>query len=275
MTPDIPVWLKEARASYSGYNGKQPYSIPVKNTSITRAKNTMDAVERDGFAKNLAKPNILIAGAGLNSNTQCAYVPFMLAAHFEGRGQDYQMTIVDISATVIEAIAKGLHVSVLNRTLEEPDYEPIWKKYLADTHQTDVQVEQERLPRKREALVPQTFRDKLANDDITLINGDIALTELGVEQFDYVDCMNLLYQLPEAGQKLAVANMSRALKVGGLMLLNDVSGGIGGIPTFKTRRGWLDKDVALDLGLQEVGPQIAKPIESLHQLYVKTNPTLV
>lgn len=268
----IPSWIQAAHAEYQ----PTPVAHVSTETDILRGGPIIKVIDRILPTVNHA-PRVLLVGLGYDNEPLMGCVePFKVAAHLEGRGIDYRMTLVDIVPDVIADVRNKTTVYVSARqysgeVLESMDRE--WNKYLSDTKQAGrILFENEpgmqfydyllnsppdaymtaELYLKRgvyAASVSPQFRTKLASGEIKLVEGDIAKADIGdPEGYDAVELTNVLYLMPRAGQQLALGNVARNTRQGGLILLNDI-GGYSGTPVFPRLGGWLDDKKMDDLQL--------------------------
>lgn len=237
----VPVWWRAAAESYRG-----PRPFNWTETDFCRADWTIKVLDTSVLPE-AENPSILIAGLGLDMGfVPCSYTPFRVAAHLEGRGLNYTMTLIDIDSDVIDDVRNRSMVSLWNPMYVQSgmeSYKDAWDKYLRDTGQLDSMAGVTRV-----ASVPKTFHSKLQTGEIQLLHTDIAVADLQSRQFDYVECLNVLYLLPDSGQQLAMANMTQSLRHGGYLLINDNKGNL-----FSQTGGWLSQSYLDDLRLQVIG----------------------
>jgi chemotaxis methyl-accepting protein methylase len=99
------------------------------------------------------------------------------------------------------------------------------------------------------AAVPAVFKQKLEIGEVSLQNQGVDKMDFSENYFDFVACMNVLYQLSEYEQKEALARMHSALKIGGHVLFNDFQ--FQGTQMFSevgSRKGWLKLPMAEKIG---------------------------
>jgi hypothetical protein len=275
ITPDIAgltslSWLTSAAVEYQKITG----SIYTE-TNFFRGNTSIEILDK--ILPDIPhKPNILLVGLGLTFEPViCCYEPFRIAAHLEGKGVDYTMTLVDVDESVVEDIQtrSKLYLSYhqFDKSLAS-NFETVWKKYLADTKQKGREIFEleeglkfssylvedngRRITYKNylkdgiaAADVSPQFRAKLRSGEIKLVQDDIAVADIRtVTPYDYVELTNVLYLMPHAGQQLALANVSNAMRNGGRLLLNDI-GGYAGRPVFTSLGGWFNDEKMAQLGL--------------------------
>ncbi|MBI4130101.1 hypothetical protein HY468_02175 [Candidatus Roizmanbacteria bacterium] len=233
--------------------------------------------------------NVLIVGAGLNTvygKSRCPHEPYQLAAMLEAATQEYQMTIVDSNPEVIADIQQR---EIIFYPVEDRDWdydeedEAAWNNYLQDlglidriihkipdelqsaisfirlassdqgANRIDELVYQGALRRGVHiAKIPDTFLRKLANGEVELIQGDIAMTHLPDDHFGFCSMMNLLCYLDVETQKSAVYTVACSLKGGGVLVLNEHRAPGGKTPLFAEAGGWLGEPELQSLGLEVV-----------------------
>lgn len=266
-------WLARAADGYKRLIGKS-----YAETTFFRGNGSIKILDRI-LPEISHKPNVLLVGLGLVADPIiCCYEPFKVAAHLEGKGVDYVMTLVDADNDVMEDIKGRTRLFLACRhyyTELRENFEREWREYLTDTKQEgsetfdieeglnfcpDFKKDDDWLPYSGYASylkdgilvaeVSPQFRIKLASGDIRLVQDDIAVADLGVPgQFDYVECTNVLYLMSAEGQQLALANISRSMTNGGRLLVNDRNVSTG-TPLFTRLKGWLDGERLKQLGLE-------------------------
>lgn len=260
-------WLAQASKDYQRITGRS-----YTETSFLRGNKSIEILERV-LPDIPHRPNILLVGLGLDAEPLiCCYEPFRVAAHLEGRGLDYEMTLVDVDRDVIEDIKGRTKVFLAGRQYSgnlRKNLKKAWEKYLNDTKQTGRETFEREdglifspylekgdwysyknylRPGISVADVSPQFRAKLVDGEISLILDDIAVADLKKSgKFDYAECTNVLYLIPEPGQQLALANISTALRPNARLLVNDIGGYIG-TPIFTRLGGWLDDEKLAQLG---------------------------
>lgn len=275
IQPTAPQWLVEAAQQYAGpidANTETHFLRAVESTTVL-----------DMVLPSLSKtPHIMIAGLGLAREPLIhSYVPFIVSAHLEGKGIDYRMTLVDIDPEVIADIRMRRNIFVLKRayrtTTGQAKVEANWAKYLKDTNQqgsivTELVSGLTFAPYMMDcshhppyyidylsngifvAEVSPIFRNKLQSEEVRLLEGDITTVDLHSRRsFDYVECVNTLYQLSTPGQQLAIANMAASIKSGGFLLIDDYGPRslkfLHYDPIFPEFGGWLTDARLTELGL--------------------------
>jgi len=241
IVEERPTWIQSAMQAYRG-----PVRPNWTETDFCRADWSIRVLDKYVLPSLEEEPHILIAGLGLDMGfIPCSYSPFRIATHLEGKGLDYTMTLVDIDEAVILDVANRSAVSLWNPLYVQSGaegYKDAWDKYLHDTNQADNMIGLTRV-----ANVPRTFQAGLQTGGVDLLHADIATADLSQSQFDYAECLNVLYLLPSAGQQLAIVNMTDALKDGGYVLINDNDGSL-----FQEEGGWLGQAYLDNIGLQFV-----------------------
>ena len=260
MSPEV-IWLTQAKEHYKK---SQPDSPVRVETNFGRANQSIKVLQEKILPLN-HKPNILIVGVGNkggdNNPLVCSYSPFVMSAFLEAQGVDFRMSLVDIADTVISDVKTRENLYLTSEYIHEfSGSEEDWRNYLNWTKQT------ERILHEGEeglvfgytdslfppefylkqgihaAEVPQGFKEKRKKGEIILIEDDIAVADLGVNRYDFVELTNVLYHLPTEGQMLAIANIAGSLNEGGLVLVNDI-GELAGIPLFAQVGGWLNEEM--------------------------------
>lgn len=263
-------WVAEAARKYTKVTRR-----PEGQTNFLRGTASIEILQKI-LPEIGRQPNILLVGLGLDAEPLlCCYVPYRIAAHLEGINVDYQMTLVDVNPEVITDISGRTRLFLTCRQYGgqlRTNLENAWIQYLDDTGQTNnVTFEREAglnfypyLQRDVDgfsyrnyldrgifvANVSAQFRSKLVDGGIRLILNDVAVADLGDPgQFDFVECVNILYLLTTEGQQLALANIAQSMAAGGRLLINDI-GGYTGTPMFRRLGGWLDNKKLKQLGLE-------------------------
>lgn len=276
-------WLVKASEQYKT---QAENSVRVE-TNFGRAQASMDLLREKVLPVN-THPNILLIGVGYKGGDEnplvCTYSPFVLAAFLEAGNIDYRMSIVDIAGEALADVRSRKSLYLTDVAMGEMlDSGTGWRKYLSWTHQEERVLHEgeeglifgytdRTFPEEfylnngiHAAEIPQRFKTKLQRGEITLIEGDIAVTDLGAEGFDFAECMNVLYQLSAEGQMLALANIAKALNPGGLILLNDLGNlADNPSPVFDQLGGWLAhgmlKDIDLEIvNLDTIGIEVEQP----------------
>ena len=270
-TTSTPIWVKQVSEGYRPERGH----IGITETSFARGNRSIALI--DQISPNLGhRPNVLLVGLGLDAEPilHC-YEPFRVAAHLEGRGIDYTMTLVDATQEVIDDIRSRSAIFLLGRKFGDGEARKIlgnmWVKYLTDTRQRgrttfevleglnfpDFMFDPRAMVGAHSYLmdgvyvadVSMQFRQKLETGEINLIHQDIAVADIETRQpYDYVEFTNVAYLMSPEGQKMALANISRHMRAGGLMLVDDI-GGYSGTPLLSRFKGWLDEEKLHDLSL--------------------------
>jgi len=261
-------WLAKARKQY-----KTPDDVSVRaETNFGRANQVTELLERKTLPVS-SQPSILLVGIGSLGDhfinpLRCTYTPFVTAAWLDAKNVQYRMVVVDIIDSIIEDVRKRERLYLTHFYFEDYVYtEDDWKRYLAHTGQQDrvinsredglvfidhpeLSIESYLQSGIHTAGIPRQFRDKVQSGEITLISDDIAEVDLNCySKFDLVECTNVLYHLPAAGQMLALANIAHATNKNGLILVNDFGDYNGGTPLFSELGGWLNKERLKQLGL--------------------------
>lgn len=262
-------WLKKASEEYQPITGSS-----YTETSFFRGNSSIEVL--DTILPEIPhRPNILLVGLGLDADPLlCPYEPYKIAAHLEGKKIDYTMTLVDIDEKVIDDVRNREKLFLAYKQFEGKlavSFEREWNAYLSSTHQQgELLYEQEEgmnflsyyeaenamVPFTSyltdgiaAAYIPRSFRSKLITGEISLLNADIALAHIAdTGPYDYADITNVLYQMSEHGQELALANIAWSLRPHGRLLVNDI-GGYVGTPVFSRLGGWLDDERVGQLGL--------------------------
>lgn len=258
------TWLIDAAENYFG-----PESYNSLETAFIRGDVTLPLIE--GVLSRVPVPNILVTGLGYDAGSiLCSYEHYKIAARVEAAGRDYRMTLVDIDPNIIDDVKRRnkVFVSLLQRYtgMQDPVNVQSWQKYLSDTRQqqritkapmeglhfANTYVADEGLQRGvAYADVPAGFARKLQADEIAFVNSDIATAQLGeLGSYDLVSIMNVLYMIPPEGQQLAIANIVASMKVGGLLVVNDILFSRHPLLTVFDDEGWLDDEKMSDLGLE-------------------------
>lgn len=267
----IPDWLVAAAEQYEIDSNRWAW----KQTGLRRAERSIRVL--DQINSYVERPEILMVGLGIDAEPLIECVtPHLIAAHLQGRGVDYTMTLVDIDEQVINDVMGRNRLYGTLRHFDDVTNgvnERAWFKYLADTGQEEIVLyENDDVPELRfspdfyasewgeiarmigrglhVARVPRSFAEKRHNGDVEALWGDIAMVELR-RQYDYAELMNVLYHLTISGQMLAVANVSVSMREGGLVLLNDAVTAEG-TPLFERNGGWVNKSMLGDIGLEVV-----------------------
>lgn len=270
--PEQPIWLPDS-TNYKNTvpNGATPdYTYPNRGFAVA-------LLLKDYFVR--ARPdkvNFLEVGVGGGiGNIICPYEPYYIASTLEQLNLPYSGLVIDRDKKVLD--------NFIDRTSLFYDYEryekdelngmSAWRYYLQSTGQSE-RVTHQPHPQllfkdispipfskwlaQKEALekgvlvanTPVTFAEKLRSGQVSVLQDDVAKVNLApYGDFDFITCMNVLYYLDEAGQKLALHNMAKNLKKGGALTFND-SKIIR--PVSKSLGGWLDSAEMDDLKLSEV-----------------------
>lgn len=265
MSPELN-WLMQAKEQYKGY----PDERVRAETNFGRANNSINILREKILSVN-NNPNILLVGIGDKGGSEnpliCSYSPFVISAYLEAQGIDYKMTVVDLCDAVINDVKIRNNLYLSSEYLSSfKDASRDWKRYLDWTKQdervlheaeeglvfgyTDPIFPPEFYLKQgiHTAKVPQSFKSKLQNGDVVLIEDDIAVADLGNKKHDFVECMNVLYHLPQEGQMLAIANIAKSLNKNGLILINDI-GELAKNPLFIELGGWCNESMLKQVGL--------------------------
>ncbi|MEP7166573.1 MAG: hypothetical protein ABI758_01180 [Candidatus Woesebacteria bacterium] len=253
-----------------------PQSDKCDDTSMARANKTIRILTE--FRADLPSiPNVLIVGLGYSTNDlQISINVHRIAAHLQEQHLDYKMTLVDYDPKIIQDVQERKFLYCIQKLYTEDTEDGInnaWQKYLGDadvkeevvhSHQPQLTFASyysdnqddfystERIFKKgiRKAPVSEIFLQKMAKNEIIFICDDIATADLDQsEPHDYVEIINLLYLLPAPKQQLALNNIISHLKVGGLILLDDISY-FGINPLFAEKNGWFTSAIAKEMGLE-------------------------
>jgi hypothetical protein len=237
--------VQEARQrSSEGYNTGNDLT-----TGIIRGQYALDALETLVNPPSDRPLRILEVGIGYENDmfkcpNDCPYEPYRISSYLEFRGIDYQMVIVDLDERVVEDLKRRTTVYVSSNQLDTFRHRPTWEQYLCWTNQegkswtasvSGQSVRGNELIISDGALatgdayeffeaaaVPSSFRSKMDNGEVVVLQGDVATVDLsGYDPFDMVVCMNVLYQLDKDGQTLALYNMARALSIGGVLVIDN------------------------------------------------------
>jgi|GEM_PF-4932188 len=122
---------------------------------------------------------------------------------------------------------------------------------------------------------PRSFHRKKENGEINFVLGDIVTFNLSpYGPFDIVQCLDVLRHVgPEYDAKaaneavtLGILNMSRNMKRGGIMVIDDVR---YNLPNFSYYRRKPSKRVLKELGLEQSDEPIRSPEKSFYLFYRK------
>lgn len=261
-------WLIEAAREYEAVTG-QSYtesSFLRGNLSISILDQIIPDIQHD--------PNILLVGLGRDMDPiVSSYEPFRIAAHLQGKGVNYAMTLVDVDPDVVHDVLNRRNLYVSYRQFDGRLYQSMenaWRKYLSDTQQEGRDVFEledelffaEYLDGRWDhsyknhlergvvsAEVSPQFRQKLQAGEIELVHKDIAVADIRARgPYDYAEFTNVMHLMSKQGQQLAMANIAMALRTGGRVLINDLGGYIGE-PVLTRFNGWFDKRKMRQLGL--------------------------
>ena len=276
-----PKWVEEAKKKYKFDNTREI----ILQTDVSRGSDAiweLNQLVKNEFFKT-DKYKVLLVGAGyhgrsgdIGTKILCSYEIFNLAAYFEHKGLDYEISVVDIDNNPLMDIISRQHIFVPHAFIKDrPDeYSPemnwrksAWKRYLALTNQPDTITHFEMNGLKTDphesldklltegihyAKIPSKFSQKIKSQDIVTINNDIAETEFD-KKFDFIICSNILYMLPKEGQQLAIYNMANALtNPGAIYLWEPLKTSITQqkiSPIMKEDNGWLTNKVMGQMGL--------------------------
>lgn len=277
-------WVDQAAQAY-----KDDVAYNSTETSFRRGRQTIELLGRF-FPSVSQRPNILIVGLGREGAviSECI-VPHKIAAYFQGRGQDFAMTLLDKDPSVLaDVVGRKTFYMVpgSGRSTSFVEQWEEWNKYLHDTGQIGrrVNVLEDSLTFRDDipgpgnpygvdrylqdgifaASVSPEFKRRIAKGSIHIREGDIATSDLiNTGPYDFVDIKHVFYLLNTAGQQLALANIVRNLRPGGRIFLDDTSKTSGGTPLLDRYGGWLTKRKLRELGMV---------VESVnHSPYVKTS----
>lgn len=260
---DIP-WLNEAANEYTEQTGSS-----YTESSFLRGNLSIKFLDR--LLPNLThNPNILLVGLGRSREPiVCTYEPFRIAAHLQGKGSEYRMTLVDVDPDVIDEVCNRSTLYIPSRL--SSGTANAWQKYLTDTGQQAREIHEHEqglvlanyLQNTESAFyydilkkgvsaaqVSSQFRQKLQNGEISVVHSDIAVADIRTTvPYDYVELTNILYLMSPQGQQLAMANIALSLADEGRLLLNDI-GGYNGVPLLPRFGGWFDDEKMAQLGLE-------------------------
>lgn len=258
------LWLNEAANEYNEQTGPS-----YTESSFVRGNLSIQLLDR--LLPSLShSPTILLVGLGRSMEPiVCTYEPFRIAAHLQGKGCDYRMTLVDVDQDVVDEVRNRNTLYMPSRL--NPGTASAWQKYLKDTEQKEREVREHEqglvlasyLQNTESAFyydimgkgisaanVTPQFRQKLENGEISLIHSDIAVADIRpTGPYDYVEFTNVLYLMSRQGQQLAMANIAFSLAQEGYLLINDI-GGYTGEPLLSRFGGWFDEEKMAQLGLE-------------------------
>ncbi|MFA5796766.1 MAG: class I SAM-dependent methyltransferase [Candidatus Woesearchaeota archaeon] len=258
-----PQWITEAKTSYTGGVGPE-YS----ETDFSRGRSANQVLERRILPTTEGIINILLIGVGIDGDVMYgSSEPYRISGFLEGREKDYRMTIVDKDPLVIADVQSRRKICILNSMYKTHKwYSKEWDSFLKDTGREDRLVHglvdgltlyefksKDLLSRYfksgfRIGEIPRQFKKKLESGEVLLVTADIANVDLPDQSgFDFVSCPNVLYLLPSDGQKLAIYNIARHTKKGGLVLTNDL--GYSDNPLLPRQGGWFTEDKQREIGL--------------------------
>ncbi|MBI4162607.1 MAG: hypothetical protein HY513_02900 [Candidatus Aenigmarchaeota archaeon] len=261
-----PVWVAEARRAYA------PELVETSSeTSFGRGQFARKTLSRYVLPRFEDDINILVVGAGLDTKVvYCPVEPYLISGFLQSKKRDYRMTVIDKDPKVIGDLHERRNVFVADSSVQS--IKDGWNLLLKYTGQRDDVVHElveglEMTPFSnmfgqqqryfdsgiRRAEIPGSFREKLDSGEVKLMNDDIATADLlSHGPFDFISCENVLYLISEEGQKLAMHNISRNIRQGGMILFNDFWNGIGSrvLPDSWPYKGWFDKEKQAELGLR-------------------------
>jgi len=217
----IKDWLDESREEYDPDKIHEGLGVVTQ----TRFGSMMKILEENNLETLLPAEKVAILIVGPGGNSELGYMPYELyelTAYLEAHGIDYDLTILEILPQVAEQIRKRsqLEVSIWDllqsRTADMFD-EFSWPTYCRYVdHKSEIQPNQEICC----APIPKSLVKKLDDEEVDIIIGDVALTQLPKNKYDLVICRNVLYQISEAGRKLAFYNLSSSMRTKGNIWTN-------------------------------------------------------
>ena len=122
---------------------------------------------------------------------------------------------------------------------------------------------------------PLSFHRKKKNYEVSFVLGDIVTFDLSpYGPFDIVQCLNVLRHVgPEYDAKaaneaatLGILNMSRNMKKGGIMVIDDIRYNLPNLSHYRRKPG---KRLLKELGLEEAEEPIKSPEKSFYLFYRK------
>jgi|WetSurMetagenome_2_1015567.scaffolds.fasta_scaffold450798_1 chemotaxis methyl-accepting protein methylase len=195
----------------------------------------------------------------------CTYQPYKIAAFLETTELNPHIVMVDNDKDITAKMFTRKYLYISEKSLKDKEIKKAWDRYLFMTRLTDNKIDTQPVDLEfhevitsgmirasgqdwinkgiRSVNIPSSFKNKINNGDYRIILDDISRVSLPTEM-DYISCINLLYLLPKEGQILAIENMAKALRQGGVLLINDV-GAKGGLIS-----KWLTPDLLVYFGLK-------------------------
>lgn len=256
-TETKPDWVKQLLASHES-------NFPQNDsTNLSRAFESADVLKL--ILVNLDIKTLAVLGPGFNSRGILqTVVPPVLAARLGNLNKpDFRMIVVDIDKRLPEVVRKPSIYVLLNTEEQKRD----WQKYLTESKQEDwlvvdnepdLELSDERVKQWRQrypihaAHVPEIYKHYLQTGRITTVVKDIAMGEwAGLASLDYIDCCHVLMHLSAAAQKLALWQISQALRQDGFVLIDDRDRGSSNV-LFEQNGGWLGDEILREIRLRKL-----------------------
>ncbi len=217
----IEDWLEQARLEYNPQKIHESLGVITQ----TRFGSMLDMLQENNVSQlfKSKKINLLIVGPG--GQSEMGYMPYELyevTAYLESQDFDYNLTVLEILPKVAEKVLMRRKLGVSIWDLIQSDLATNFFEYSWPTY-CNLVGSDSTTRRNQETFwtdIPKSLATKLDNGDVEIIVEDVASAQLPENTFDFVIARNVLYQVDQAGKKLAYHNLSKSMKSKGFLWTN-------------------------------------------------------
>lgn len=224
QTTKEPAWIASYRVEYER-DPVNPEKVFLQGC-FGRFLQFADTIHLNELLEEGSNPSVLVVGAGASNYLDVtAFDLYEAVAYLEGHNIGYgTLDVVDITAEAIESVRMSTRFFFSSHKLQNwpslaKSFDVNWETYLRYTNQFE--------PNSRHsgeiyaAGIPNSLEQKINRKKVGLATGDISTTALPLsgKKYDLVVCRSVLYHLSEAGQKLALYNMSNAMTKDAVLLV--------------------------------------------------------
>jgi hypothetical protein len=246
----IPTWITKEIEKYNCNRSSSKKSFA--NSDFGRFLLHARTIGLEDLLPKKKSLNVLVVGpSGHDIFGYQHYELFEMMAYIKKCGKDYNaIDVVDIIPESLAELIDTEQIKVPFCWENEKMFQNAWKEY--HLYMFGKNVEEHKNNDHAGIDLPPQFKDDIDNRKIITYCDDIVTTSLPLngKKYDLIVCRNVLYQLSDSGQKVALYNFARSMGDDSLLMIS-LGGELGGIK-FPDLRSWFNEDFQRELELKIV-----------------------